>query len=71
MDEHPHEAITVTATTRSMLERELDRVVTLKRKQAVAEGLYGVLVTHVEPGRSSVSVSAAVPYGLTREVHAW
>lgn len=71
MDEHPHEAITVTATTRALLESELDRVVTLKRKQAVAEGLHGVLVTHVAPGHSTVSINAAVPYGLTREVQAW
>lgn len=68
MDRHRNEAITVTATTRAMLELELDRVVTMKRKQAVAEGLHGILVTHVAPGCSSVSVSAAVPYGLTGEV---
>jgi hypothetical protein len=71
VDKHPHEAITVTATTKALLEQELDRVVTLKRKQAIAEGFHGVLVTHVAPGLSSVSVSAAVPFGLTREVHAW
>lgn len=66
-----YEAVTVTAGTRSLLEHEIDRAVTLKRKQAVAEGLHGVLVTHEAPGRSRISVSQTVPFGLTREVHAW
>ncbi|MDT0196510.1 hypothetical protein Q9R30_14195 [Arthrobacter sp. AB6] len=71
MSDDPYEAVTVTAGTRSLLEGELDRVVTMYREQAVAEGLHGILVTHVAPGRSRVSISQTVPFGLTREVHAW
>ena len=71
MNEDLYEAVTVTAGTRSLLEREIDRAVSMKRKQAVSEGLHGVLVTHEAPGRSRVSVSQTVPFGLTREVHAW
>lgn len=63
--------ITISATNRDALERELDHAVQLVREKAMTEGLHGILVTHEAPGRSTVALHGEVPYGLTREKRAW
>jgi hypothetical protein len=71
MNETTHEPITITATTRDALKRELNRAVKLTRGIAMAEGLRGILVTHEGPGRFTVALHDDVPFGLTREKQAW
>ena len=63
--------ITITATNRDELERELDHAVKLTQEKAMTEGLRGILVTHEAPGRFTVALHEDVPFGLTREKQAW
>jgi hypothetical protein len=63
--------ITISATNRNTLERELNHAVQLAEEQAMTEGRRGILVTHEAPGRSTVALHGDVPFGITREKRAW
>ena len=72
MNENSHDRpLTITASSRDVLERELNHAVELTREKAMSEGLRGILVTHEAPGRFTVALHDDVPFGLTREKRAW
>jgi len=72
MNENSHDRpLTISASNRDMLERELNHAVELTRDKAMSEGLRGILVTHEAPGRFTVALHDDVPFGLTREKQAW
>jgi len=49
------------------IEDDLNAAVELIRREAIKEGLYGILVTRHAPAAFTVAVSADVPYGVIRE----
>lgn len=57
----------VTGDKPQLIEEDLNLAVELARQQAMEEGRHGVLVTRLEPASFTVTVSADVPYGITRE----
>lgn len=59
--------ITVTATDRANLERRLDEAEAAAKAQAMQEGRQGILVTRHDYGSFTVTLSDAVPFGLTHE----
>lgn len=63
--------VTVTATSKTELVREIDVAIDRIREVAVTGNRKGILVMHEAPGRSSVALSADVPFGLTQERLAW
>ncbi|BCW66793.1 hypothetical protein NicSoilB4_15560 [Arthrobacter sp. NicSoilB4] len=63
--------VTVRATDRASMERQLDEAVQDALTQAMHEGCQGILVTQVDPASFTVDLSDAVPFGLTREHRAW
>ncbi|SDL94975.1 hypothetical protein [Arthrobacter sp. ok362] len=63
--------ITVTATDRSSMERQLDAAVEAALSQAMHEGRQGILVTQHDHASFTVDLSDAVPFGLTREHQEW
>lgn len=63
--------VTVRATDRASMERQLDEAVQAALTQAMHEGRQGILVTQVDPASFTVDLSDAVPFGLTREHRAW
>ncbi|HEX9229087.1 MAG TPA: hypothetical protein VF885_20990 [Arthrobacter sp.] len=63
--------VTVRATDRASMERQLDEAVQAALTQAMHEGRQGILVTQVDAASFTVDLSDAVPFGLTREHRAW
>jgi hypothetical protein len=63
--------ISVTATDRDRMERQLDHAVSAAMTQAIQEGRQGILVTQHDDFSFTVDLSDAVPFGLTREHREW
>jgi len=63
--------ITVVATDRASMERQLDEAVATALTQAMHEGARGILVTQHDNDSFTVDLSDAVPFGLTREHKEW
>jgi hypothetical protein len=59
--------VAVIATDRASMERQLDEVVDAALTQAMREGRQGILVIQHDTVSFTVDLSAAVPFGLTRE----
>lgn len=66
----PELTLTITATDRASLDRQLDDAVTVARTRAMAERR-GILVTRHGHDSFTIAVSDAVPFGLTREHQDW
>ncbi|AOT02556.1 hypothetical protein [Arthrobacter sp. U41] len=67
----PDLTLTVTATDRASMDRELDEAVTAARERAMRERCRGILVTRHGPNCFTVELSETVPFGLTRERQEW
>ena len=63
--------MTVRATDRASLERQLNGAVDAALTLAMQEGRQGIMVTQHDPVSFTVDLSDAVPFGLTREHRAW
>ena len=57
----------VTADEPQLIAERLDAAEKLARAQALKEGSRGILVTRHGPTSFTVTLSADVPYGITRE----
>jgi hypothetical protein len=66
-----HPTIAITATDRSSMDRQLDEAVAVARSRAMREGRQGILVTRHAYDSFTVSLSDAVPFGLTLEHQDW
>lgn len=71
MNETSEVRLTITATDRKSLDRQLDAAVAIAREQAMPEGRRGILVTRHGPDAFTVALSDDVPFGLTREQQDW
>ena len=60
-------AISITATDRTSMERQLEEAVAEARTRAMQEGRQGILVTRRNYNSFTVALSDTVPFGLTRE----
>lgn len=70
--QHTHDfAISVTATDRASMERQLDEAVAVARTKAIRERRRGILVTRHSFSSFTVALSGAVPFGLTLEHRDW
>lgn len=63
--------IAVTAPDRASMERQLDEAVAVAVTRAMHEGRQGILVTQHDSDSFTVTLSDAVPFGLTREHQEW
>lgn len=63
--------LTITATDRESLDRQLDAAVAIARDQAMHEPFRGILVTRHGSAVFTVALSDAVPFGMTREHRDW
>jgi hypothetical protein len=63
--------LTVTATDRAHMDRQLDEAVTVARARAMGEGRRGILVTRHGHGSFTVALSDTVAFGQTREYEDW
>lgn len=59
--------ITVTATDRASMERRLNEAEAAARTRALQQGRQGILVTRDGYHSFTVTLTDAVPFGLTRE----
>jgi hypothetical protein len=66
----PELTLTITATDRSSMDRQLNDAVTFAQARAVHQRR-GILVTRHGHDSFTVAVSDAVPFGMTREHRAW
>lgn len=66
----PELNLTITATDRASMDRQLNDAVTFAQARAMHERR-GILVTRHAHDSFTVAVSDAVPFGLTREHQAW
>jgi hypothetical protein len=57
----------VTGDKPQSIQEDLDSAVALARQQAMKDGRHGILVTRLGPASFTVTLSAEVPYGMTRE----
>jgi hypothetical protein len=53
------------------MERQLNEAVAMAMERAMAERRQGILVTQHDHNSFTVTLSDAVPFGLTRERQAW
>lgn len=65
-----HDALTVHVKDRSRMDSALDSGVDALREKARESG-QGILVTRRAPAAFTITLSADVPYGYTREAQAW
>jgi hypothetical protein len=63
--------LTLTVADRASMDSELDAAVTAAKARALAGKSHGILVTRHGVDTFTVALSDAVPFGLTREQHAW
>lgn len=63
--------IAVTVTDRAHMERRLDEAMAIAKSWAMEERCWGILVTRHDTGSFTVTLSDAVPFGLTREHQNW
>jgi hypothetical protein len=61
-------AIDIQATSRNVLEEQLDAAVKDLQEVAMLTGAHGILVTRHSPGRYTAALSDKVPFGITREL---
>ena len=61
----------ITGTEAKSARARLDDAITLAESMARKEGRCGVLVTHHDYGRFSVTISPEVPCGTTQEAQDW
>jgi hypothetical protein len=66
----PELPVTITATNRASMDRQLNDAVTFAQARAMHERR-GILVTRHGHDSFTIAVSDAVPFGLTREHQAW
>ena len=66
----PELPLTITATDRTSMDRQLNDAVALAQSRAMHEHR-GILVTRHGHDSFTIAVSDAVPFGLTREHQAW
>ncbi|WP_427006052.1 hypothetical protein [Pseudarthrobacter sp. H2] len=66
----PELPLTITATDRASMDRQLNDAVTFAQSRAMHERR-GILVTRHGHDSFTIAVSDAVPFGLTREHQAW
>jgi hypothetical protein len=57
----------VTGDKPRLIDEDLGKAVELLQRRAIVEGRHGILVTRHSAGSFSVTMSADVPYGVTRE----
>jgi hypothetical protein len=60
-------AITLLGTNRAVIERALNQAVNLMRAKALSEGFRGTLATQEAPGRFTIALNDALPFGHNRE----
>ncbi len=65
------EPLRVIASDAEALERELTEALALAQERAMTARCCGILVTHEAPGQFTVSISDAVPYGITQQRVTW
>lgn len=63
--------ISITATDRAGMERQLEEAVAHAKALALQERRQGILVTRTSPNSFTVALSDMVPFGLTREHQEW
>ena len=63
----PDLTIAITATDSASMERQLDEAVDVAMTRAMREGRQGILVTRHAYDSFTVTLSDAVPFGLTLE----
>lgn len=71
MPAHSTWSRTVVVLDRSKLDRQLDAAVDMARAEANQDARHGILVTRQSPAIFTVGLSDDVPYGVTKEMHAW
>ena len=64
-------AISITATDRASMDRQLDEAMTVVKARAMRDGRHGILVARHGIDTFTVAISDSVPFGLTREHMAW
>ncbi|WP_454700074.1 hypothetical protein [Arthrobacter humicola] len=64
-------SINVTVTDRESLDNQLDAAVYALREKSTGERRQGILVTRHAVNEFTVALSDSVPFGMTRENHAW
>lgn len=67
MIEAPQLLATITATNKSMMDRELNTAIHAAEQLARSDGSRGILVTRVDYASFTVELSPDVPYGFTYE----
>ncbi|WP_426989300.1 hypothetical protein [Pseudarthrobacter sp. Y6] len=67
MNEDPELLATITATTKTTLDDDLNTAVRAAELVAQCDGRRGVLVTRVDYASFTVELSPDVPYGFTYE----
>ncbi|WP_427172815.1 hypothetical protein [Arthrobacter sp. 92] len=63
--------ITVTASDPVSIKNQLDDAVTLAMARAMRDGSHGILITQNGYGSFTVTLSDAVPFGVTLERRDW
>ena len=65
------DTLTITATDRASMDRELHEAVSAARAVAMRERRCGILVSRHGHDSFTVTLSDSVPFGLTREFQDW
>lgn len=65
------DTLTIKATDRASMDRELDEAVSAARTVAMRERRRGILVSRHGHDTFTVTLSDSVPFGLTREFQDW